>query len=299
MVDTLVTVIIVNYNAGEMLRLCIEHLLKSTIPVKIIVSDNASTDNSLNLLEQSNLLKTNLIIHRNHTNIGFARANNAVYPQINTPFVLYLNPDCFIGKDSIQHLIHTMYEYPEAGMVGCLVTNINGTEQIGCRGLTPTPRRVINQLLHLNKVFSDNPNFQGYLTSDKELPSKPIEVELISGSCMFVRKKAINEVGLLDDSYFLYCEDYDWFYRFKQSKWKILFTPKTKVKHIKSYSTKQMPFKVLVYKAKGMWKYYNKFFQNNFSPCTTLVIKAGIIGRLVILSCIMIIKKIIHFRPIK
>ncbi|HAT8968041.1 TPA: glycosyltransferase, partial [Legionella pneumophila subsp. pneumophila] len=270
MVKNLVTVVIVNYNSGKMLLECIKQVLASTVPVKIIVSDNASSDDSLRLLTDAYKDNQDIRIHKNHANLGFSAANNAVYPMIETPFILYLNPDCFIGENTIEHLLQVMNDYPDAGMAGCLVTNPDGTEQAGCRGLTPTPARVFNQMLKLEKFFPNNSKFSGYLLSDKPLPDHPLEVELISGSCMFVRKKTIDEIGLLDAKYFLYCEDYDWFYRVIQGGWKIIFTPQTKVTHIKSYSTQQIPIRVLGYKAKGMWRYHNKFFKRNSFIATTL-----------------------------
>lgn len=291
MVENLVTVLIVNYNSGEMLTRCIEQVLANTYPTQILVSDNASTDNSLHLLEKNYKNHPAIYIHKNQTNLGFSAANNAVHSRITTPFVLYLNPDCFIEKDTIEHLLNTMNKYPHAGMVGCLVTNMDGTEQIGCRGLTPTPRRIINQLFKLSKIFPNNPRYASYLLSNQPLPKTPMPVELISGSCMFIRKQAMDEVGLLDENYFLYCEDYDWFYRFTQSSWKIFFTADTKVAHIKSFSTKQIPFKVLIYKAKGMWRYHNKFFKERSNLLSTLLIRVGIIARLFILGSLLLLKR--------
>ncbi|MFO2511128.1 glycosyltransferase family 2 protein [Legionella pneumophila serogroup 2] len=291
MVKNLVTVVIVNYNSGKMLLKCIKQVLASSVPVKIIVSDNASSDDSLRLLTGAYQDNQDIRIHKNHANLGFSAANNAVYPMIETPFILYLNPDCFIGENTIEHLLQVMNDYPDAGMAGCLVTNPDGTEQAGCRGLTPTPARVFNQMLKLEKFFPNNSKFSGYLLSDKPLPDHPLEVELISGSCMFVRKITIDEIGLLDAKYFLYCEDYDWFYRVIQGGWKIIFTPQTKVTHIKSYSTKQIPLKVLGYKAKGMWRYHNKFFKKTSPTIITVLVRLGIIGRLLILSSIILFKK--------
>ncbi|HAU0295232.1 TPA: glycosyltransferase family 2 protein, partial [Legionella pneumophila] len=283
MVKNLVTVVIVNYNSGKMLLECIKQVLASTVPVKIIVSDNASSDDSLRLLTDAYQDNQDIRIHKNHANLGFSAANNTVYPMIDTPFILYLNPDCFIGENTIEHLLQVMNDYPDAGMAGCLVTNPDGTEQAGCRGLTPTPARVFNQMLKLEKFFPNNSKFSGYLLSDKPLPDRPQEVELISGSCMFVRKKTIGDIGLLDAKYFLYCEDYDWFYRVIQGGWKIIFTPQTKVTHIKSYSTQQIPIRVLGYKAKGMWRYHNKFFKNDSSFFSTLLVRIGILSRLFVL----------------
>ncbi|HAT1823093.1 glycosyltransferase family 2 protein [Legionella pneumophila] len=292
MVKNLVTVVIVNYNSGKMLLECIKQVLASTVPVKIIVSDNASSDDSLRLLTDAYQDNQDIRIHKNHANLGFSAANNTVYPMIDTPFILYLNPDCFIGENTIEHLLQVMNDYPDAGMAGCLVTNPDGTEQAGCRGLTPTPARVFNQMLKLEKFFPNNSKFSGYLLSDKPLPDRPQEVELISGSCMFVRKKTIGDIGLLDAKYFLYCEDYDWFYRVIQGGWKIIFTPQTKVTHIKSYSTQQIPISVLGYKAKGMWRYHNKFFKNDSSFFSTLLVRIGILSRLFVLGNICLSKKL-------
>ncbi|HFK3113531.1 TPA: glycosyltransferase family 2 protein [Legionella pneumophila] len=292
MVKNLVTVVIVNYNSGKMLLECIKQVLANTVPVKIIVSDNASSDDSLRLLTDAYQDNQDIRIHKNHANLGFSAANNAVYPMIDTPFILYLNPDCFIGENTIEHLLQVMNDYPDAGMAGCLVTNPDGTEQAGCRGLTPTPARVFNQMLKLEKFFPNNSKFSGYLLSDKPLPDHPLEVELISGSCMFIRKKTIDEIGLLDAKYFLYCEDYDWFYRVIQGGWKIIFTPQTKVTHIKSYSTQQIPIRVLGYKAKGMWRYHNKFFKNDSSFFSTLLVRIGILSRLFVLGNICLSKKL-------
>lgn len=293
MVNYLVTVVIVNYNAGPMLEQCLKQVLASTLPVKVIISDNASSDDSLSLIEKNFIEHPDVLIHRNQINAGFSAGNNAVYPYINTPFILYLNPDCFVQTDTIEQLLNTMNNHPNAGMVGCLVTNPDGTEQSGCRGLTPTPARVFNQMFGLR--WRDQP-FSGYILSNQALPDEPISVELISGSCMFVRKSAIEEVGLLDENYFLYCEDYDWFYRFIKKNWTIIFTPKTQVMHIKSYTTRRIPFKVLVYKARGMWRYHNKFFKDEVSALTTLCVRIGILARLSILGTLALIKNVWYRR---
>lgn len=285
-----ITVVIVNYNSGEMLTRTIAKVLANTEPAQIIISDNASTDNSLQLIEETYKNHAAISIHRNKKNLGFAAANNAVYDRIKTPFILYLNPDCFIEEDSLQHFLMLMQTDANIGMAGCLVLNQDGSEQQGCRGLTPTPWRVINQLFRL-AIFLPKKRFAGYLLSDEPLPQRPIPVELISGACMFVRKKAIDAVGPLDERYFLYCEDYDWFYRFIQHQWKIVFTPITKATHIKHFCTQHIPFKVLFYKGRGMWRYHNKFFKQHSNPLSTLIIRLGIIFRFIILGSLLMLKK--------
>lgn len=291
MIDNQVSVIIVNYNAGKLLTECVKTVLASSASVKVYVSDNGSTDNSIALLRKTFNQTPNLHIHKNNANLGFSAGNNAVYSLVDTPYVLYLNPDCIVKKDTIETLISTMEHYPEAGVVGCLVRNPDGSEQRGCRGLTPTPRRVFNQLFRLNKLFPRLPSFSGYHLFGANLPDTVLEVELISGSCMFVRRTAIEQVGLLDESYFLYCEDSDWCYRFLLGGWKIFFTAQTDVMHIKSHSAKKIPLRVLWYKAKGMWLFHNKFFKDNSGFFTNFLVKLGISLRFIVLSFFELLKK--------
>lgn len=294
MVNPLVSVIIVNYNSGPLLTECVERVLASTLLSKVYISDNASTDNTLDILKEKFENNEAVFVKKNTANLGFSAGNNAVYNLIDTPYVLYLNPDCLVNKDTIEQLVSILDTMPEAAIAGCLVNNMNGSEQAGCRGLTPTPKRVVHQLLKALKVIPGQNKLSGYLLSDTPLPQKPVYVELISGSCMLLRKKAIDEVGLLDDKYFLYCEDYDWFYRFIQHNWKIVFTPRTYVTHYKGASTNKVPLRVLVYKARGMWRYHDKFFRKNSSLMSSSLVRAGIILRLIILGSIALIRKVIN-----
>ena len=151
MVREEVSVIIVNYNAGEMLTKCVANVLNSSVPVRVYISDNASSDNSLDLLLNNYPNDPRLIIHRNSKNLGFSAGNNCVFPMIKTPYILFLNPDCFIDPNTIEHLTANLDSIPEAAITGCLIKNIDGTEQAGCRGLTPTPLRIFSQLFKLNK----------------------------------------------------------------------------------------------------------------------------------------------------
>ncbi len=255
-VESVVSVIIVNFNGGKLLKQCVNSVLASSIPVSIYVVDNASQDNSLQLLEP---IFDKIKLIKNSNNLGFARAANLVLADTtNSKYLLFLNPDCLIDSDTISKFVAVMDQNPQAGMAGCVVRNPDGSEQLSSRRSVPTPWRTIIQVFHLNNFF------QSFLLTNQTLPTKPIEIEGISGSCMFVRRIALDIVGAMDESYFLHCEDLDWFMRFRAKKFSILFIPNIEIVHFKGVCSTKNPIKVEWYKHRGMVKFYRKFFRHKY-----------------------------------
>jgi GT2 family glycosyltransferase len=259
-----VCVIIVNYNAGVMLTECVRSVLRSTVPVQVVVSDNGSRDNSVAFLRAALDADPALTIVENGVNLGFAKGNNIVLPLCRCEYVLFLNPDCIIQPDTLEHMIAVMDRYPEAGMAGCLVLNPDGSEQVGCRRYVPTPWRSLVRVLRLNRVIKNHPRFQSISMRGLPLPSEPTPVEALSGAFMFVRRRAMEEVGPMDASYFLHCEDLDWCMRFRRAGWKILFVPYVSIMHWKGFSSRIHPVRVEFHKHRGMVRFYRKFFRHQY-----------------------------------
>ncbi|MDM8564533.1 glycosyltransferase family 2 protein [Candidatus Halobeggiatoa sp. HSG11] len=256
-----VSVVIVNFNAGQLLTDCVQAVLASIFPVTVYVVDNASHDNSLHILQQ-NVDDKRVHITKNTDNIGFAPAINSVLPDITSDYLLLLNPDCLIRPNTIDLFVETMSKYPQAGIAGCLVRNLDGSEQAGCRRSVPTPWRAIVRVFLLDKLF---PQYcKSFVLTCSPLPTKPIEIEGISGACMFVRNSALKIVGPMDEEYFLHCEDLDWFMRFRAEKFHILFIPSIEVTHVKGFCSRNQPIKVLWYKHRGMIRFYRKFFRTQY-----------------------------------
>jgi hypothetical protein len=263
-VDRVIEVIIVNFNGGELLTECVRSVLDSTLPVTVYVVDNASSDNSLLILQQVIDNDQRVRIIKNAKNLGFARATNLALPHITGKYILFLNPDCLIRPDTLANFVKIMDEYPQAGMAGGLVRNPNGSEQAGCRRSVPTPWRTMVRVFHLDKLFPNSPRFKSFVLTRQPLPSYPIEIEGISGACMFVRRSALQVVGPMDETYFLHCEDLDWFMRFRAQHLSILFIPSIEVIHVKGVCSRNQPLKVLWYKHRGMVRFYRKFFRNRY-----------------------------------
>jgi len=285
-----VSVIIVNYNAGELLSQCVSSVLASTMEVEIFVVDNASHDDSLALLKQTVLQDKRVHIVENKENVGFAAASNQILAETQGDYLLFLNPDCLIQADTLEKFVNTMQNYPQAGMAGALVRNFDGTEQAGCRRSIPSPWRSVVRVLHLDKFFPNSPKFKSFVLTKTDLPNEPIEIEGISGACMFVRRKALQEVGAMDETYFLHCEDLDWFMRFHQHDWKILFIPDIEVSHAKGACSQQQPVRVLWYKHRGMVKFYRKFFKQRYSILLFWSVVVAVWLRFILLAAIISVK---------
>jgi GT2 family glycosyltransferase len=268
-----VSIIIVNFNGGRLLHEAVAAALSSTIPVEVLILDNGSTDGSLNTIYQAFGKDQRVHIISNGSNLGFSRANNIALKQAKGRYVLLLNPDCIIQPNTLAHMLDAMDANPTAGMAGCLIRNPDGSEQPGCRRAVPTPWRSFVRVLHLNKLFPNNPRFRTFLLHQEPLPRAPDAVEAISGAFMLVRRKAMEQVGVLDGNYFMHCEDIDWCMRFRQSGWKIVFVPNVEVLHFKGTCSRGRPIHVSYHMHRSMIHFYRKFFRRQYPlPLMAIVI---------------------------
>ena len=199
----------------------------------------------------------------NKKNLGFARASNLVLPKANGDFLLFLNPDCRIHPDTIKSIQDAVMEYPDVGMAGCLIRNTDGSEQAGCRRRVPTPVRTLIRVLHLDRPLPFLRE-KGMLLHHEPLPDLPQSVEAISGAFMLVKREALEDVGLMDERYFLHCEDLDWCMRFRNKRGKILFVPDVEAIHVQGACGINRPIRVEWHKHGGMVRFYRKFFRHQY-----------------------------------
>ena len=271
--SAVISTIIVNYNAGEFLRSCVDSLLNCPLETEVIVVDNASTDDSLDALAGL----PNVQIIKNATNVGFATACNVGIRVASAPFLLFLNPDCFFKPDTLIRLLEAMRFDERVGMVGGLLVNPDGTEQAGGRRAIPTPWRSFVRAFGLARFADRWPRlFFDFHLLKQPLPNHNIEVEAISGACMMVRREAIQDVGEWDERYFLHCEDLDWCMRFRQKGWKILFVPSARVTHALGVSSRSRPIFVEWHKHKGMIRFYRKFFRRQYPGVLMGLVALGV-----------------------
>ena len=273
-----VSVIITNYNSGLFLKECVDSVLHSRKEdIEVIVVDNASTDESLVRLESAFPNEKRLRIVINSSNLGFTRACNLGTRNASGDYILYLNPDCVLERNVISELLTTLIGNAAAGMVGGLLLNSDGSEQAGGRRGVPTPWRSFVRAFGLSNFGKRYPKlFSDFLLHTEPVPEIPIEVEAVSGACMMVRRDALEDVGPLDESYFMHCEDLDWAMRFRQKGWKILFVPSAKVVHFRGACGKSRPIFVEWHKHKGMMRFYRKFFRHQYPGILMWFVALGV-----------------------
>ncbi|EXJ14008.1 glycosyltransferase family 2 protein [Imhoffiella purpurea] len=269
-----VSVIVVNYNAGQLLTECVSAVLGSSLPVEIVVSDNGSVDGSLAHLRRRYGDEGRLTLIENGENLGFAKANNRALPHAGADYLLFLNPDCLVGPDTLERMADFMDGRPDVGMAGCLVLNPDGTEQVACRRSIPDPWIALKRILRLDRLLPGDGRRLNH--QDTPLPSEPAEVEAISGSFMFVRRAALDRVGPLDEGYFLHCEDLDWFVRFHRAGWGIALVPDARVVHHKGACSTAAPLAVERHKHRGMERFFRKFQYARYPRPFSLLVVLGI-----------------------
>ncbi len=258
-------IIIVSYNVREFLEQALISLQKAAkhISYEIIVVDNASSDGTVQYIK--NRFPSVKII-ANDRNAGFARANNQAIQQSQGDFICLINPDTIVQEDTFSVLLEFFENHPRAGCVGCKILNPDGSLQLACRRSYPTPWVAFTKIIGLAKLFPQSRLFGRYnLTFLDE--NKVSEVEAISGSFMMVRRKVLQRIGGLDESFFMYGEDLDWCYRIREQGFGIYYVPYTQIIHFKGESSKKSPFQQrrLFYEAMRL------FVQKHFKKGTAVL----------------------------
>ncbi|AEV62092.1 glycosyltransferase family 2 protein [Pseudomonas ogarae] len=269
-------VIIVNYNAGELLLASVAAAFAAGAS-SVIVVDNDSDDDSLMLVERTHAAGDSLKIVRNTANLGFAVACNQGARLSAAPNLFFLNPDTVLAADAIDHLLQALRSAPQIGMVGGFLCNPDGSEQAGGRRVFPTPRRAFMRAFGLSRLSALFPSLlSDFLLHKEPLPGTPIVVEAISGACMLVKREAIESVGLWDEDYFLHCEDLDWCMRFHQAGWRVLFVPDARVMHVFGGCSRHRPYFVEWHKHRGFLRFYRKFFRRKYPAVLWFSVVIGV-----------------------
>ena len=238
-----VSVIIVNWNTRDILRNCLLSIYEQTneIDFEVIVVDNASTDGSVEMVKKD---FPQVILIENMGNRGFAAANNQGLKIAKGQYILLLNSDTIVLDGAIQKTVAFAEQHPEAAAIGCKVLNPDGSLQPTCF-MFPSLLNMFLSSTYLYKVFPKS-KFFGREQMTWWDRSDVREVDVVTGCFMLVRKKAIEQVGMMDEQFFMYAEETDWCYRFRQAEWKVMFNPAVEIIHHGGQSSKQTRTKMLV-----------------------------------------------------
>jgi GT2 family glycosyltransferase len=290
-----VDVVSVNYNAGSLLAKSVKASLAAGAR-KVLVVDNASDDGSIEKLESA-VTSPDLVIIRNTKNLGFSAACNIGLQSSTAGTVLFLNPDAVLGEQALSRMVEALYGTSDAGMVGGLLCNLDGTEQAGGRRAFPTPSRAFIRAFKLSFLAKKVPNFvSDFNLYGEPLPAGNTKVEAISGACMLVKREAMCDVGTWDEDYFLHCEDLDLCMRFKQKGWSILFVPNAPIIHSKGVSSQSRPIFVEWHKHRGMLRFYAKFFRKQYPNLLWYMVVCSVWLRFVAVSALVALRRQVQER---
>ncbi|MEM8532555.1 MAG: glycosyltransferase family 2 protein [Chloroflexota bacterium] len=286
-------IVIVNYNTRELLRDCLTSIFAVTTRhrVDVWVVDNASSDGSVAMVQ-----RTFPMVHliANTHNGGYAYANNLALREILAlpkldperqemasdiaylpDYVMLLNSDTVVPDQTLDGLIRYIEAYPDVGAVGPKLLLADGTLDLACRRAFPTPTTFIYHAIGLSRLFPRSPRFARYNMTYLD-PDIEVDVDALVGACMLLRSSVIQEVGLLDEEFFMYGEDLDWSYRIKQYGWRIKYTPHVIVHHYKRASSSQRPFASIRHFYHAMRVFHRKHYAATAPTLFNIMIEAGI-----------------------
>lgn len=266
------SIIIVNYNVKYYLEQCLNSIQKSVKDhqVEVIVTDNASSDGSIEYLEPK---FPHVKFIANKENAGFARANNQAIKASSGEYVMLLNPDTIIGENTITDCIRFMDNTPDAGATGVRMLKSNGMFALESRRGIPTPFTSFCKMTGLCNHFPKSRVFGKYYMQYLD-SSKINEIEIISGAFMLIRRTALEKSGLLDEDFFMYGEDIDLSYRILKTGAKNYYLP-TEIIHYKGESTEKSSYKYVYVFYQAMLIFFRKHF-HHYNLFISIPIKCAI-----------------------
>lgn len=262
-----VSVIIVNWNAGKYLEETINSLSEKATEInyEIIVIDNNSSKSEESYLYLDILLKRiNVTVIKSEENLGFAKANNFGMSIAKGRNFLILNPDVIMHNNVVKILSDYLDNNQDVGMVGPKVLNTDGSFQQPCLRGKPYPKDTLFHIIGLAKAFPKSEAFNGYALwhLDRE---KINECGALSGCCMMVKKSLFDEIGGMDEEFFMYQEETDWGLRTNAVNQKIIYNPNAVVTHYQGVTTKKIKVKSIWIFTQSMMKFFKKHFWNDYN----------------------------------
>jgi GT2 family glycosyltransferase len=256
----LLTVIIVNYYSERVLPDCLARLYAALPDISVevfIVSNGASHD------QLSSILSNYPDIHHieNEKNIGFAAANNWAIRASTGAYILLLNPDVTLDTDCLSTLMAVIEASADMGVVGPRLVLPDGLLDSACHRLFPTPADALFHLLWLDRLLP-NSRFVGHYNMAYQDPQVSCDADAVSGAAMLLRRAAIEQVGLLDERFFLYAEDLDWCYRFRLAGWRVHYCAQAQATHIKRTSLSTAGAVMIRRFYHANWQLYRKYYMS-------------------------------------
>ena len=258
-----ISIVIVSYNVRYYIVQCIESVRRAIagLDAEIIVVDNHSKDDTVAFLREN---FPDVRLMASQSNLGFSRGNNMAIREAQGEYILLLNPDTVVGERVLQEAVSFMDNHPEAGGAGVQMLNVDGTCALESRRALPTP-----WVSFMKMMGSTERYYMSHLSWDS-----PQQIEIISGAFCLLRRKALDQIGLLDETFFMYGEDIDMSYRLLKGGWQNWYLP-LQILHYKGERTEKTSFRYVQVFYQAMLIFFRKHY-GHLSLLITLPIKAAI-----------------------
>lgn len=279
------SIVIVSYNVRELLTRCLESVVSSQPPdsrpnqksedwiltTEIWVVDNASSDDSAAMVREK---FPHVQLIENAENRGFAAANNQAFPMTRGRYVLMLNPDTQVKSDALATLVRFMDAHPRAGACGGKLVYGDGSLQHSAFRF-PTLAQIFLDFFPLNWRLTRS-RLNGRYPISWYARGQPFQIDHPLGADFLVRRETAEQVGWLDDQFFIYCEEIDWAMRIKRAGWEIWCVPQAEIIHHEAQSTRQFRDKMFVELWRARWRLFHKHYSPLFRVLAKQIVRAGL-----------------------
>jgi GT2 family glycosyltransferase len=267
-------VVIVSYRCRELLRRCLESVRQHAPEgTAVVVVDNDSRDGTTDMVATDFPEAT---VVANGENLGFARATNQGLARGTAPHVLVLNPDTELRPGTVAELLDLMEAHPEIGIAGCRLERPDGSFDHASRRSFPTLLGALGHFSGVGRRLESGPLAQ---YRAPEVARGPVDA--VNGAFMLIRRAALDEVGHFDEGYWMYMEDLDLCYRFKQAGWVTWYEPDVSALHVKGGSAGRRSLRLTLAFHRGMWRFYRSHDAPGHLPVLTLMVGIGIASRFI------------------
>jgi N-acetylglucosaminyl-diphospho-decaprenol L-rhamnosyltransferase len=274
-------VVVVSYQCRELLERCLCSLQRhpfSDGEMRVHVVDNASGDGTVAMVRER---FPEVRLHALDRNVGFSVANNRVLRDAAGEFFLLLNPDTEITAGALDSLVASIDGQPEIGMLGCRLVLDDGSFDHAAKRSFPTPLSALAHFTGLGRRASAGSKLGQYRAIELD-EHESGEVDAVNGAFMLVRREAVEQVGLLDEDYWLYMEDLDWCYRFHQAGWRVWYEGSVTVIHVKGgTSGRHRRLRQNIGFHRGIARFYGKFLAGP-NPLLDIAVYGAIAAKLAV-----------------
>ena len=253
----MIDIIIVNYNSTDYLIKCLESVYESLekLSANVFVQDNDSTDN----VDRIRSLFPQVVLNKNKYNLGFSKGVNQALNKISAPYIVLFNPDTKVEKGFFESVVHFMEKNSDVGLLGPKIIDPDGSVQGSARSFPNLLTSIFGRKSPLTKLFPNNPITASNILTTQSDGKSPMSVDWVSGACMVIRRKALQEVGLLDERFFMYWEDTDWCRRMWEKNWKVIYYPRASIFHFVGVSSNTRPIQSIYHFHISCYRLYEKY----------------------------------------